>query len=74
MLLGEEDFGYDDMVDSMMQAWNGGIPVSAPKSIPHTSDEREEKQDSQRRVFSVPDKKTRERGRKTRPEVRLSSC
>ena len=69
---GEEELGYDDMVDSMMHAWNGGIPVLAAQKTSESSMEREGQQDSQRRIFCVPEKRLREKVRKTRPEVRLA--
>lgn len=57
--VGEEDVSYNDLVDSMMQAWNGGILVANKKK---NESKREEKDSSaeegrsepQGRIFSVP--------------------
>ena len=70
-LTGEEEIGYDDMVDSMMQAWNGGIPMSAPRSMDETTNDSDDPQSRQRRIFSMPEKKSKERTQKPRPEVKL---
>lgn len=67
--VGEEEVGYDDMVDSMMQAWNGGIPVSSAHNAAGDLHHKDAQQGRERKIFSLPERRSREKRRKAKPEV-----
>lgn len=69
LFVGEEEVGYDDMVDSMMQAWNGGIPVSSAHNAAGDLHHKDAQQGRERKIFSLPERRSREKRRKAKPEV-----
>ena len=77
--VGEEDVSYNDLVDSMMQAWNGGILVANKKK---NESKREEKDSSaeegrsepQGRIFSVPHSMLKQQTSKKREVGNTAPC